>query len=294
MFLSLLSSLFIGFGFAETKEAMIVPRILPTTLPGIEVMRIETPSILPSPLRVAPLSASGVLLVDVQSGEELFARSAGVARPMASLTKIMTALLTLESSSSLDSLVTTPQIVTQVGGSTIGLVPGEKMTTSSLLLALLLPSANDSAFTLASKDGSITAFVKRMNRRAKELGLHSTHFQNPAGLDDSQQYSTPRDLARLTLTALRNPYFRAIVETKTSSIQSNQGKVYSLRNTNELLHFNEHVFGVKTGTTNAAGECLIVLFEESDRQYLIVLLGSKERYTDALTLLSSVHQAHVR
>jgi serine-type D-Ala-D-Ala carboxypeptidase (penicillin-binding protein 5/6) len=291
MFFSIVSLFSIGFGFAEKPDVRLPPRILPRLMPGIEVMTTTPPLSLATRIHIPSLSASGALLLDSESGEEIFSRSADIPRPMASLTKMMTALITLEAHS-LDDVLTTPSFIDDIGGSTIGLSEGERMTVESLLYALLLPSANDAAFTLASKP-SLPLFVRRMNQRAKTLGLRSTHFQNPAGLDHPEQFSTPRDLAWLSLAFLRNPYLRAMVETKTSSIQSvvrgdEKPREYSLRNTNELLHSDARVFGVKTGTTTGAGECLVILFEEKGRRFLLVLLGSKNRYTDALKVMSAV------
>ncbi len=290
MLLSFLSLFSIGFGFAEKAEVRLPPRVLPKTIPGIEVMTMTPPLSLSSRLHIPPLSASGVLLLDAESGEEVFSRNADVVRPIASLTKMMTALLALETHA-LNDVFRTPTFIDDIGGSTIGLVPDERMTVESLLFALLLPSANDAAFTLASP--SLPAFVRRMNARAHTLGLRSTHFQNPAGLDHPEQFSTPRDVAWLALAALRNPYFRAIVETKTYRISSlppdgEKPLEYSLRNTNELLHTDSRVLGVKTGTTTGAGECLVLLFEEKGHRFLLVLLGSKNRYTDALKVLSAL------
>ena len=180
----------------------------------------------------------------------------------------------------------------QIPGSTIGLKAGEHFSIGSLLKGLLIHSGNDAAYTLAMyKEKSVAHFVQKMNKRAAALGLKNTHFTNPAGLDNEQQYSSPRDLAWLTVAALRNNEFRSIVQTKTAKIFTNEGREFDLRNTNELLHENDHVRGVKTGTTDAAGECLIVLFEEQGREYLLVLLGAKDRYTDSLYILKAVQDA---
>jgi D-alanyl-D-alanine carboxypeptidase (penicillin-binding protein 5/6) len=210
---------------------------------------------------------------------------------MASLTKIMTALLILEHHD-LSQPVTVPPIAEDIGGSGIGLVVGQRFTVGALLKALLLPSANDAAYALAVFDGrGLAPFVRSMNQRATELGLRNTRFANPAGLDNDQQYSTPRDLAWLTMAALRNPAFREIVGSRTARISAFDGRTFDLKNTNELLDYNEDVFGVKTGTTDRAGECLIVLFRKQGRSYLLVLLGSRERYTDSLHVLQALNLA---
>jgi D-alanyl-D-alanine carboxypeptidase (penicillin-binding protein 5/6) len=130
-----------------------------------------------------------------------------------------------------------------------------------------------------------------MNERAQSLGLQNTHFANPAGLDHPEQYASARDLGWLTMAALKDERFASIVRTRNIRVSSLEGQHYDLRNTNEMLHYNEDVFGVKTGTTDRAGECLIVLFHEHDHPYLLILLGSKDRYTDGLSVMEAVHDA---
>lgn len=268
------------------------PSLMLRTLPGIEVLKIGAPVLAEKiPAMPRSLSASGMLLVDVRSGQVLLQKHPDQKRPMASLTKIMTALLILERHK-LSDIASVPKIVADVRGSTIGVKTGELFSIEDLLKALLIPSANDAAYALAITDaGSVAGFVERMNLRARSLGLKNTHFTNPAGLDSEDQYSTARDLSRLTITALKNSDFRRIVRTKSAMIATNSGAQFDLRNTNELLGKDHHVFGVKTGTTSGAGECLIVLFEEKKREYLLVLLGSNNRYTDSLSVLEAVRDA---
>ncbi|MDD5055633.1 MAG: serine hydrolase [Candidatus Peribacteraceae bacterium] len=260
-------------------------------LPGIERLAVAAPNPMKDSLIVPHLSASGALLIDAESGEELFAIDPDTRRPMGSLAKIMTALLVLERHALHESVVV-PPLVEDIGGSSAGLVVGQRFSVKALLTALLLPSANDAAYTLAVFDGrSLATFIRSMNERATELGLKNTHFANPAGLDNDQQFSTPRDLGWLTMAALRQPVFRELVGSRSARITANDGRVFDLKNTNELLHYNAEVFGVKTGTTAGAGECLIVLFKQNDRSYLLILLGSKERYTDSLHVLRALSLA---
>lgn len=286
MFSALTSLLLLGLG---PSPALAGP--VPMPLPGAELMSVSAPSAVRSPLNLQALSASGVILVDLASGEEIYAVNPDVRRPIASLTKIMTALLILENHAPGES-VTVPVIAEQIRGSTAGITAGERFTVGSLLQTLLIPSANDAAYALAIFHGhSVSAFVQEMNFRAEALGLKNTHFANPAGLDNSEQYSTPRDLAWLTTAALRHPLFRKIVATRSASVWSSDGEEFHLRNTNELLHYNQGVYGVKTGTTDDAGECLVVLFEHAGRSYLLILLGSHDRYTDSLYVLQAVNAA---
>jgi D-alanyl-D-alanine carboxypeptidase len=270
---------------APTTAASVRP------LPGMEVLTVAPPANLKKTLRLEKLSASGMMLIDASSGEEIYSVNPDQHRPIASLTKIMTALLIMENHS-LSEVVTVPAIAEQIRGSTIGVTPGQHLTVNALLKALLIPSANDAAYTLAAFHGrSIASFVQQMNARAAALGMKNTHFANPAGLDNHDQYSTPRDMAWLTMAALRHPEFRTIVSTRSAAIVSDDGKEFHLRNTNELLHENQDVFGVKTGTTDEARECLIVLFRSEGKPYLLVLLGSHDRYTDSLYVLQALGAA---
>jgi D-alanyl-D-alanine carboxypeptidase (penicillin-binding protein 5/6) len=245
------------------------PTAPPRQLPGIEVVSIAAPS------------------------EEIFSVDPDTPRPNASTAKIMTALLTLENHET-NEIVTIPPIADEIRGSTLGVKTGQQLSVRNMLYGLLLPSANDAAYALAVFDArSVGGFVKKMNERAASLGLKHTHFANPAGLDSDQQFMSPRDLAMLTLAALKNPTFATIVGTRTARITALDGTTFDLKNTNEMLHYNANVFGVKTGTTDKAGECLVILFTERDRTYLLILLGSRERYADGLKVLQAVHTVHV-
>ncbi len=280
MFSSLLTTLFLGVVAGAAPPKPVPP-------PGIEVVHIAAPSPVRLPLHIPTLSASGVLLLDAESGEELYSYHADDIRPMASLTKLMTALILAENHR-MEELVTIPPIAEDIRGSTIGIKAGDRLRVGDLLHALLLPSANDAAYALASFHGhGVSNFVQEMNERAKSLGLLSTKFQNPAGLDHPDQYSNARDLAWLTLAALKQPILADIVQKKHVTITSDNGEIYALDNTNEML--KEHdVLGVKTGTTAAAKECLIVMWEEEKRTYLLVLLGSLDRYRDSERVRAAV------
>jgi D-alanyl-D-alanine carboxypeptidase (penicillin-binding protein 5/6) len=257
----------------------------------VEVLSVAPPAVVKKTLTVEKLSSSGIMLIDATSSQEIYSVNPDVHRPIASLTKMMTALLIIENHS-LSEVVTVPAIAEQIRGSTIGISPGQHLTVGSLLKALLIPSANDAAYTLAAfHSRSIPTFVQQMNKRAAALGMKNTHFTNPAGFDGDEQYSTPRDVAWLTMAALRHPEFRSIVATRSAAIVSDDGKEYHLRNTNELLHENQDVFGVKTGTTDDARECLVVLFRSAGKPYVLVLLGSHDRYTDSLYVLQALGAA---
>lgn len=235
-----------------------------------------------------PLKAAAAILVDVHSGEVLVALNEHQRLPPASTTKIMTALLTLEHGL-LEDVVTIGDEV-RVEGARAGLMPGEALTLRDLLYALLLPSGNDAAVVIARHiAGSEDAFVMLMNNRAQELGLADTHFTNPHGLDAPNHYSSAYDLQRLTLAALANPEFARIVATKEITVDRHRWV-----NRNKLLDDYFGADGVKTGTTEAAGECLVASATRGGSQALVVVLGSTDRYADANALLDYYYAHYAR
>ena len=224
---------------------------------------------------------------EVDSMNTVFGKNQMVPVPMASTTKVMTALIILENHD-LDEVVTISRGSNYTEGSTMSLIEGEKITVEALLYGLLLKSGNDSAIALAKyHSGSVLAFVDEMNIRADELFLKNTHFQNPHGLDAVGHYSSADDLASLGKVALQLPKFRQIVQTKEATVSStNDEHTHFLQNTNQLLEQGWNVYGMKTGTTQNAGQCLLLLAEDSNgKEYIVVILGSTDRYRDAKSLL---------
>jgi len=231
-------------------------------------------------IRPPHLSATAAILADLDTERILLDVNAHRRLPPASTTKIMTALLALERTQ-LDEVVVVPDKV-QTEGVNIGLVPGERITLETLLYGLLLASGNDAAITIAEHVGdSVDKFVALMNARAAELGLHDTHFTNPHGLDAPDHYSSAYDLFLLTKTALANPTFAHMVATPAIAIG---GRTFV--NRNQLLGPNGYpgADGVKTGTTPAAGQCLVASVSRDGHRALAVVLGSGDRYTDAKVL----------
>lgn len=258
-------------------EAIFSPysHLLPAQ-PTVKILGQET---------LARLSASGVLVLDPRTGQQVAARAALTPRPMGSLTKIMTAVIVLEHHRPQD-IVTIPREAMVVEGTRTGLAVGERYTVLDLLAALLVASGNDAAVALAlHHSDDLASFVAEMNARAQELGLRGTEFRNPEGLDDPDQISTPRDLGLLTIHALRHPIFRTLVSARNWEVRAQGGAALLLTNTNRLLHHSALVRGVKTGTTSQAGECFIALISFPRRDVLIVLLGSDDRYRDVRILL---------
>lgn len=233
------------------------------------------------------LTASGAIIVDLDSGQTVYERSTGVSRPMASLTKLMTALIIVESHD-LDEVVTVPREAAEVIGTRARLPAGEQFTVGDLLSALLIMSANDAAVTLADyHSGSVEAFVEEMNVRARELGLKNTVYENPVGLDAPSQKSTPRDLAWLAMFVMRFPEIAERMGTPTMQISTVTGKTLTLTHTHQLLRAEdqETILAGKTGTTDAAGQCLLSIVEADGRRYIAVLLHSRDRYADMRQVL---------
>lgn len=225
-----------------------------------------------------PISAESYLLYDLGSGRTLFAHNSSEARPPASLTKLMTALLVLEKNE-LDALMTV-QPEDMAEGATMGLVAGDTVSVTDLLWGLLLPSGNDAASVLARHvSGTIADFVVRMNARAQELGLQQTRFVNPHGLDADGHVSSAQDLLVLTRELWSYPLFRSMVGT--ARVEWNNRELYT---TNEWLNTFDGVTGIKTGTTDKAGENLIASVERDGRTIFLVVMGSANRYQDATAL----------
>ncbi len=228
--------------------------------------------------QIPAISAQAFLIYDLDANQLLLAHNIHEALAPASLTKLMTALLVLEQADM--TATVTIQESDLVGGASMGLQVGETITVEELLWGLLIPSGNDAATALARHvGGSVSAFVEMMNRRAQALALAETYFVNPHGLDAVGHTSSAADLLTLTQQAWHFPLFRQLVALAESEIAG-----HPLRNTNELLSIDSRVNGVKTGTTDLAGECLVAGFEQEGHQLFIVVLNSRQRYTDTQAL----------
>ena len=224
------------------------------------------------------VSAESAVLVD-ESGGVLYRKNESERRGMASTTKIMTALIALETLS-LDDVVTFPRDAVSDGSSAY-FAPGENVRVSDLLYALMLRSANDAAACIAIvAAGSIEAFAAMMNERAKRIGLTDTHFDNPHGLDSKTHYSTALDMAKLTLEALKNPAFREIVSTKTYICRSLSGGEDRLFVNHNRLLGRDGIFGVKTGYTISCGRCLVTACERGGRTLVAVTLSAPRDWKD--------------
>ncbi len=232
------------------------------------------------------LSARSAVLMDAASGRLLFEKNGFERLPMASTTKIMTAILVIENCSMGDTVTVSP-VASGVEGSSLWLEIGEELTVGQLLLGLMLKSGNDAAVALAEHTaGSVDAFVAMMNKRAAELGMFNTHFETPNGLDGDAHYTTARDMAVMARHALTLPKFREIAATKTASIPW-RGREWdrSLKNHNKLLWQYEGCTGIKTGFTKKAGRCLVSSAVRDGRELIAVTLNAPDDWNDHAKML---------
>jgi D-alanyl-D-alanine carboxypeptidase (penicillin-binding protein 5/6) len=232
------------------------------------------------------LSVRAATLVEESTGQKLYGINPYEEVPIASTTKLMTALITLEHVKHLDKVFTAPDYYAASVDSQIGLRPGDRMTVHDLLLALMLPSADDAAEDLAYNvgHGSVGRFVGMMNARARELGLTHTHYSTPIGLDTPGNYSSASDLVKLATYELEhNRYFKRIVAEPSAVIDT--GPTRYLVNRNDLVARYHWINGVKTGHTNGAGYVLVASATRDGMTLLSAVLGtSSEASRDANTL----------
>lgn len=243
-------------------------------------------------------AASAWALVDAESGERLAGENVSEELPMASTTKIMTALVVFEEGVGLDEEVTVSAEAAEYARppySNVGLREGETLTVRELLKAAMLESGNDAAYALADHVGGGTeGFVEMMNRYARELGLKESSFENPVGLDDPDHHSSARDLSRMARLALSYPELREIVDTPSATIDTQAGRTIPLQSTNELLATYPPATGVKTGTTPAAGASLVASAARGNESYITVLLDAADRFGSAAEELEYGFSAYER
>jgi D-alanyl-D-alanine carboxypeptidase (penicillin-binding protein 5/6) len=227
------------------------------------------------------ISATAAFLMDPETGDILYEKNADQSLPMASTTKIMTAVVVLENASMNESTCIS-EYASAVGESSVWLEEGEFLTVEQLLYALMVQSANDAAVALAEcVGGSEDAFVEMMNETASEIGLENTHFANPHGLDEQGHYSSARDLAITAAYAMKIPQFRSLVVADDYQIPW-PGNPYPrvLENHNKLLEMYPYATGIKTGYTLGAGKCLVASAAKEENELISVILDGGESYWD--------------
>lgn len=232
------------------------------------------------------VSAASAVLMDAATGEILYGKQTDARRPPASTTKIMTAILGLELGRP-DEIVTVSRKAAAVGEATLHLDPGEKIILYELITGALVRSGNDACVAIAEQiSGSEEQFVQLMNKKALLLGAQNTNFVNTNGLPNKDHYSTAGDLALMARYGLQIPQFSSITRQKETDIHFLEPDVFmDLRNTNKLLWNYPYADGVKTGTTTAAGKCLVASASKEGRQLLVVVLNAPDRFGDAKKLL---------
>lgn len=260
-------------GKAETGET--------TNLPKFEIGSIPEKN-----EKWAPsASATSALFIDASSGEILYENNKDKRLSMASTTKLMTALVVVEKLNP-NEVITVPNISVRPLDSVMGLAPGDKIKVSELLHGLLIESGADAALTFSNRIvGSENGFAALMNERALKLGLSDTQFTNSVGYDDLGHYSTASDLAKLAKVALSNKEVAEIVAKSSYTARAENGKGYYLSNTNKLVGGTNYK-GVKTGTTLAAGGCLISLYDDGSRKIIGVVLASPERFSETQQIVN--------
>lgn len=277
---ALLLALFGVVSLASAGSAFAATAVPDTTITA------SFPSGEPAPPNV---TATAAILIDAESGEILFSRNANARLPMASTTKIMTAIVVLETLDPKAKVKVSANAVSVIG-SKASLAQGEVLTVNDLLHALLIISGNDAAVALAeAAGGSVAGFVDMMNAKAKELGLKNTHFMNPHGVNKSGHYSSARDLATMAQYARRFPLFKQIVDSEGFCLPTIPGQPPRRWDSgNELVNRVGWVTGIKTGSTPYAKYCLVASGTREGMSMISVVLGantSDVRWNESQRLL---------
>ncbi len=235
---------------------------------------------------VLSVSAQSAILIETGGGRVVYAKNADLLLPMASTTKIMTALVALEEMPP-EAVITVDPAAVGTEGSSVYLTAGEKLTLEQLLYALLLESANDAAVAIAiGVAGSVDAFANLMNERAHSLGLSHTHFKNPHGLDHEDHYTTARELAEIARAALENKLLKTIVSTRKTTIPHAETEgARLLVNHNKMLRMYDGCIGVKTGYTQRSGRCLVSAAERDGVTLIAVTLNASDDWDDHTRML---------
>ena len=272
-----LSLFFIFFPVIETPSSL--------KKPAVKAAFVSEPAMPVSKnISVPDLTATGIFITDLDTGIVLYEKNANTRLKPASLTKIATALVAMDyfDQDSVLSVINGQN----AEGSSINLKKGDQLIANDVLYGLLVPSGNDAAVTLAENyPGGYQAFVAKMNAKAVEMGLQNTHFVNVSGVESPDHYTSAYDIAMLAKAALNRPEFASIVSTQKITLKSLKGNEYPLESTNILLG-EPGVFGVKTGWTPEAGECLVILVEKDKHSVLISLLNSKDRFGEGQSLIN--------
>ncbi|WP_100488135.1 D-alanyl-D-alanine carboxypeptidase family protein [Sporolactobacillus pectinivorans] len=227
------------------------------------------------------VSAQSAVLIDQSSGRELFEKNSHEKLPIASITKVMTAILAIESGK-MNQMVTVSDRAIKTEGSSLYLKAGERLHLKDLVYGLMLRSGNDASLAIAEAvAGSEQGFAFMMNEKAQELGMQDTHFTNPNGLENSDHYSTASDMAVLTRYAMENQYFRKIAGTRSyRAAATNKEGVRVWKNKNKMLSLYQYATGGKTGFTKKAGRTLISTASQGNMSLIAVTLNDGDDWLD--------------
>ena len=238
-------------------------------------------------------SATSAIVLDADTKTILYEKNAYECRSMASTTKIMTALLAIESNM-LDNLVVITAEMLDTEGSALGLNIDDKITLNDLVVGMMMTSGNDSANAVAYFLGQdLEGFAKMMNAKAKEIGMKSTVFVTPSGLDDGDHHSTAYDMALLGAYAVKNEAFAKISAMKSADITISNKKV-TVYNHNKLLAMDENFFGIKTGYTSKAGRCLVSAKECNGNKLICVTLNAPDDWNDHIRLMNECGKKYTK
>ena len=238
-------------------------------------------------------SAKAMCVMEASSQRVLAQKNSSAQLPMASTTKIMTAITAIESGVDLDKVFEISPKAVGVSGTSLYLRAGEKFTLRDLLYGLMLISGNDASVAIGEYvGGSVEKFVEMMNKKAQEIGATNSHFDNTHGLDSKNHYTTAYDLALITSYAMQNPTFKEIVSTKNIKITNSDGKNRYLKNKNKLLSSLEGCNGVKTGFTDDAGRCLVTSCERDGMDVVCVVLNCGPMFEESAALLDKAFKEY--
>lgn len=238
-------------------------------------------------------SAKAMCVMESSSKRVFYQKNEEQKLPMASTTKIMTAITAIENCKDLDKTFEISTKAVGISGTSIYLRKGEVMSTRDLLYGLMLVSGNDASVAIAEHvSGNTKAFVELMNKTAREIGAKNTHFDNTHGLDSKTHYTTAYDLSLITSYAFNNPIFKEIVSTKSTKITNSDGKERYLKNKNKLLNLLEGCNGVKTGFTDDAGRCLVSSCERDGMNVVCVVLNCRPMFEESAKLLDRAFEEY--
>ena len=277
----------------DTKNSIKIADLVENETEEVDVREIQEEVLATSSnVEEMELNSRIALIYDRVSGRILYEKNGNKQTPMASTTKIMTAIVVLENANLKDTVTITSKAA-GTGGSRLGLKKNDKITVNDLLYGLMLRSGNDAAVALAIHvGGSIEGFAQMMNDKAKEMELTNSHFVVPHGLDNEGHYTTAYELAKMADYALNIAKFKEIVSTKSTTIYIN-GYAKAINNTNQLLGSISGVYGVKTGFTNGAGRCLVSSCKRDDLDIITVIIGAdttKMRTADTIKLIQYAYE----